>query len=235
MGHLILEQVLGLLRDKGFLVEEAFPGQTAPLVAEPVAAVHIEHVDTAAGQVTVEVSMVSPGALGGASCEKAALDVTEALAGAGGVCIQGGCGYERLSGMYVTSVLATFDCRGTQGSMMSYKTFSWPRNPHTYAEYCVREPAYTEDDAGEAVFSGMGPQKRTITGKGVFLGTGAYADFQNLAALLEDGTAGTLTHPVWGQRNAYFTSLELTQEARENAVSYRFEFQEADDTGAIPK
>lgn len=118
---------------------------------------------------------------------------------------------------------------------LSYKTFVWPQNPHTYQEEYLREPQYTKNDADEYVFSGMGPMKRTITGSGVFFGEDAFSSFRSLAALFSQTTAGTLDHPVWGQRNAYFTGLEMTQEPKENYVSYRFEFREADANGIIPK
>ena len=117
---------------------------------------------------------------------------------------------------------------------MSFKTFIWPQNPHTYHEEYVREPKYYENDLGVTVFDEMGPMKRTITGKGVFFGDTAFASFRSLAALFEDDTAGTLAHPVWGNRNVRFTGLELTQEPKENYVSYSFTFREADSDGVIP-
>lgn len=117
---------------------------------------------------------------------------------------------------------------------MCFKTFIWPQNPHTYQEIWVREPVYSRNDLDYLVFEEMGPMKRTITGQGVFFGDTAFASFRSLAALFEDKTTGTLTHPVWGNRNVYFTGLELTQEPKENYVSYRFTFREADSDGVVP-
>ena len=99
----------------------------------------------------------------------------------------------------------------------------------------MREPVYTKNAAGDAVFTGMSPVKRTVTGKGAFLGDTAYADFQELLALFNAGGCGTLVHPVWGTYNMHFTELELTQEPKFQYVAYRFVFREADDEGAIPQ
>ena len=51
----------------------------------------------------------------------------------------------------------------------------------------------------------------------------------------EDGTPGNLEHPLWGIRYCYFTMLEMTQEPKENFISYRFEFTQAKINGEIPK
>lgn len=118
---------------------------------------------------------------------------------------------------------------------LTFKTFSWRQDPHTYREELVREPVYVKNDAGEVEFSGMGPLKRTITGEGVFFGDTAYSDYLALEKLFADSTAGTLTHPIFGERLVYFTGLELLQEPKPLCVAYSFIFREADDTGAIPK
>ena len=49
-----------------------------------------------------------------------------------------------------------------------YKNYVWPQNPDRYQQIYVREPIYAKNDAGETVFTGMGPMKRTITGSGSF-------------------------------------------------------------------
>lgn len=118
---------------------------------------------------------------------------------------------------------------------LQFKTFVWPQNPHTYREEYLREPVYGKDELGETVFLGMGPMKRTVTGEGVFFGATAFASFRALSALFGESSTGSLIHPVWGSRNVWFTGLELTQEPKENCVSYRFTFREADADGEIPK
>lgn len=116
---------------------------------------------------------------------------------------------------------------------LSYKTFVWPHNPHTYRETCSRETKFRTKD-GTTTFEGMGPMRRTVRGSGVFFGENAYERFRALAELFEDGEPGNLEHPVWGIRYCYFTGLELTQEPREDYVSYTFEFTCALTNGQVP-
>ena len=116
-----------------------------------------------------------------------------------------------------------------------YKNFVWPQNPDHYQMQFVREPIYQKNEAGETVFAGMGPMKRTISGSGSFFGATAHTDFQELAKLFEDKTYGGLVHPVFGTCRVYFTELLVTQQPRENYVAYKFAFQEADADGAIPQ
>ena len=60
-------------------------------------------------------------------------------------------------------------------------------------------------------------------------------DFQNLARLFEQRDPGNLEHPLWGIRYCYFTGLELTQEPKENCVSYTFQFTCALTNGEVPR
>ena len=117
---------------------------------------------------------------------------------------------------------------------LSYKTFVWPQNPHTYEEKTSREPQYTTLD-GVAYFDSMGELKRTIHGSGTFYGPEACDWFKQLQLLFEDKSAGNLEHPIWGIRYCYFTGLELTQEPKENVVSYKFIFTQALTNGVVPK
>lgn len=116
---------------------------------------------------------------------------------------------------------------------MSYKTFVWPQNPHTYKEECIREPHYITVDH-ETYFEGIGQMQRIITGMGTFWGETAVSDFQKLAKLFEEAEPGDLRHPLWGNRYCYFTGLELTQEPKENCISYRFSFTQALTNGEVP-
>ena len=117
---------------------------------------------------------------------------------------------------------------------LSYKTFVWPQNPHTYREVAFRTPEYYTQD-GEIYFNGMSALKRTITGSGVFYGADAYTQYLKLQKLAEEVNAGNLEHPIFGIRYCYLTMLEVTQEPKENYVSYRFEFTQARLNGEIPK
>ena len=69
---------------------------------------------------------------------------------------------------------------------LSYKTFVWPQNPHTYKEDSSREGRYTKDDAGNDVFLGMGYLKSVITCTGAFFGANAVTEFQKLQKLFEE-------------------------------------------------
>lgn len=108
MGYSILELVLRRLREDGFTADIAFPGQMFPQIDDVVAAVHIEKVDRANLEVTVEISIICPASMGGTACEVKALRATEVLRWSGAVCVQNGCTYDGIAQVYVVSVLATF-------------------------------------------------------------------------------------------------------------------------------
>ena len=108
MGYSILELVLRRLREDGFTADIAFPGQKFPQISDTVAAVHIEKVDRANLEVTVEISIICPASMGGTVCEVKALRATEVLRWSGAVCVQNGCTYDGVAQVYVVSVLATF-------------------------------------------------------------------------------------------------------------------------------
>lgn len=118
---------------------------------------------------------------------------------------------------------------------LSYKTFVWPTNPHTYREESSRAGTYSKDDAGNDVFEGMGRLKSVITCTGAFFGTTAVAEFQKLQKLFTETSAGNLEHPLWGIRYCYFTGLDMTQEPKENYIAYKAEFQLAETNGYLPK
>ena len=108
MGYSILELVLRRLREEGFTADIAFPGQKFPQISDTVAAVHIEKVDRANLEITVEINIICPASMGGTVCEMKALQATEVLRWSGAVCVQNGCTYDGIAQVYVVSVLATF-------------------------------------------------------------------------------------------------------------------------------
>lgn len=114
-----------------------------------------------------------------------------------------------------------------------YKTYTWPQNPERCQQVYAREPVYVKNEAGETVFDGMSPMRRTITGSGVFCGTEAYTAFQGLAALFQERSCGNLTHPLFGVVNCYFTELRLSQEPKPDWIAYQFTFREADTDGTL--
>ena len=117
---------------------------------------------------------------------------------------------------------------------LSFKTFVWPQNPTTYREVATRTPEYYTQD-GETYYRGMSDLKRTISGSGVFYGEDAYEQYLKLQKLMTEISAGNLAHPIFGIRYCYFTLLEVTQEPKENYVSYRFEFTQALLNGEVPR
>ena len=72
---------------------------------------------------------------------------------------------------------------------LTYKTFTWPQNPHTYKEECIRQPHFITVDR-QTYYEGMGQMQRIITGTGTFFGDTAIADFQRLVKLFEENDAG---------------------------------------------
>ena len=108
MGVSILELALRCLEEAGFAANVAYPGQKFPRITEPVAAVRILKSDSASRTVTVEVSILSPAALGGTACELAALRAAEALCLSRAVCVQNGCVYNGAAQIYCVSILATY-------------------------------------------------------------------------------------------------------------------------------
>ena len=108
MGYSILELGRRRLRGDGFTADVAFPGQKFPQISDTVAAVHIEQVDRANLEVTVEINIICPASMGGTACEVQALRATEVLRWSGAVCVQKGCTYDGIAQVYVVSVLATF-------------------------------------------------------------------------------------------------------------------------------
>lgn len=114
-------------------------------------------------------------------------------------------------------------------SPMKFKDYVWPHNPRVY------EISYRKDIISHRVPFGLyalqntGRRHRVLRGEGEFCGADAYRQFQRLASVFYENTPGTLVHPLWMTTSAYFVSLELMQEPRENYVRYSFEFWECYD------
>lgn len=110
---------------------------------------------------------------------------------------------------------------------MRYGAFIWPNNPRTYEVRCTRRAVEQKIPTGSHVMQDLGPAGRVMRGEGEFFGPEAYDTFRALAREFEKGGPGLLVHPIWQSAKVYFTALTLTQEPRENHVSYAFEFREA--------
>lgn len=111
-------------------------------------------------------------------------------------------------------------------SPMRYKSYVWEFNPKVYEVTYKRHIVSLKIPTGGCVMQDMGKSFKVFSGEGEFTGNGAYDKFRELAKVFEEGGSGTLVHPVWQINKAYFVSLTLRQEPRENYVAYSFEFWE---------
>lgn len=107
---------------------------------------------------------------------------------------------------------------------MQYKSFIWPNNPGTYTLSCERQTAVQKIPMGGFVVQDLGKTCMVMRGEGEFFGPQALDHFQSLVRVFMQDGAGMLVHPAWHGGAAFFTNLQLTQEPREDYVSYRFEF-----------
>ena len=112
---------------------------------------------------------------------------------------------------------------------------SGPTIPRCTRRNISGNPTTTKGDDGEYYFDAMGDEKLTITGTGAFFGDDAFVQFKKLAKLFKETTPGNLEHPIWGIRYCYLTGLEMTQEPKDNYVSYRFTFTGAQTNGVVPR
>ena len=109
---------------------------------------------------------------------------------------------------------------------MRFKTFTWPHNPEMYTVELRRRIAVHEVPFGGCVMQELGSSYRALKGEGVFAGSGAYVQFQELEAVFQEEGPGLLVHPVWRTERAYFAALEAVEEPLPDFVRYRFEFWE---------
>ena len=109
---------------------------------------------------------------------------------------------------------------------MRYKDYTWPHNPEVYTVERQRRLVVHPIPFGNCVIQDLGGMYRVLRGEGVFAGDGAYEQFQQLAAIFQEGGAGLLVHPVWKTERAWFASLQVTEEPLPDYVRYRFEFWE---------
>lgn len=112
---------------------------------------------------------------------------------------------------------------------MRFKSFTWPHNPEAYTVERRRRIAVHEVPFGGCVMQELGGSYRVLKGEGVFVGSGAYAQFKELAEVFQQEGPGLLVHPVWQTERAYFVSLEAVEEPLPDFVRYRFEFWEDGD------
>ena len=109
---------------------------------------------------------------------------------------------------------------------MRYKDYTWPHNPEVYTVERQRRLVVHQIPFGRCVIQDLGGMYRVLRGEGVFVGEGAYEQFRQLAEVFQEGGAGILVHPVWQAEQAWFASLQVTEEPLPDYVRYRFEFWE---------
>lgn len=109
---------------------------------------------------------------------------------------------------------------------MRYKDYTWPHNPEVYTVERQRRLVVHQIPFGQCIIQDLGGMYRVLRGEGVFAGEGAYDQFQQLAAVFQEGGAGLLVHPVWKTERAWFASLQVTEEPLPDYVRYSFEFWE---------
>ncbi|MBR5261742.1 MAG: LysM peptidoglycan-binding domain-containing protein [Oscillospiraceae bacterium] len=112
---------------------------------------------------------------------------------------------------------------------MKFKDYVWPHNPKVYEIRFKKDIVSHRVPFGLYVLQNTGRSHRVLRGEGEFSGEGAYMQFRELGNVFYDSTPGTLVHPLWMTTKAYFASLELVQEPREDYVKYSFEFWECYD------
>ena len=122
-------------------------------------------------------------------------------------------------------------------SQMKYGDYTWPHNPRIYEISYTRHVVCHKVPFGLYVHQDMGRGQRMMRGEGEFCGVGAYDEFRKLASMFYSAEPKVLVHPLWQSARAWFVSLKLKQEPKENFVSYEFEFWECFDgyeSKAIP-
>ena len=111
-------------------------------------------------------------------------------------------------------------------SPMRFKDYVWPHNPRIYEIEFTRAFAERKIPFGMYALQSLGRSGRVLRGEGEFTGRGAYAEFKKLASVFCEESPGVLVHPVWQTSRAWFVSLLLREEPREDYVAYSFEFRE---------
>ena len=107
---------------------------------------------------------------------------------------------------------------------LKYKDFEFPQNP---AEISVEKSKEISErsllSAGSAVEE-IAQTAAKITASGRFFGSAARSAAARLSALYDDSGAGELYLPDGEYYRAYFTDLQLKQNAAEGAVEYSVSF-----------
>jgi hypothetical protein len=109
---------------------------------------------------------------------------------------------------------------------MSYKSYVWPFNPEKLQIEYARKIKQISLPFSGSVLQDLGCEKRVVTGKGEFVGSGCMAEFSRLAAVFDEEGGGTLRMPGMAPFTAAFSALKMVGEAQPDCVSYEFTFLE---------
>lgn len=108
---------------------------------------------------------------------------------------------------------------------MKFGTFQFPNDPEKLHLSFAREYKVSATSSGQWSVSSPARLGCTVEGEGVFFGTSAMSSFDTLLNYLQLGTSMTLTIP--GRTDTFpaiLVRLELTEEACESCLHYRFVF-----------
>lgn len=108
---------------------------------------------------------------------------------------------------------------------IQYKDFKFPYNPQTTAFKCDRsyiKHKYPSQIGAE--LEDFGVNAIIITGKGIFYGDNAYADFKSLYIEYQKSGVGFVSHPIfdWVTRGL-MVGLESNVDNENNVIHYSFE------------
>ena len=118
---------------------------------------------------------------------------------------------------------------------LSFGSFTWRTDPERFSVEQRRRPIYAKDETGVIAYAGLSPVGCTVKGSGLFTGKNAWGDYLALQKLLDESSPATLQHPRWGSCQAYLTELQMTEEPRDNCISYAFTFLRTDAQGTVPQ
>lgn len=110
---------------------------------------------------------------------------------------------------------------------MRFKSFVFPQNPEKCSIDCDREIAkhkYPELSGEE--LEDLNPNAAVVAGEGVFLGSDALNNWNDLLEVYRSGGVAPLIHPFFPLKQAMFKKLRGEVEPGDGAVRFEFEFWE---------
>ena len=109
---------------------------------------------------------------------------------------------------------------------MRYKGYILPYNPSYFSVKRSRNLLTYKLHKRVAYVQQSGMNPTVVSGRGVFFGKKAFAEFEKLKAVFNEESSGSLVLPNGERINAIFASLGLIGEAGKEPIEYSFEFVE---------